>query len=62
MDPELAETFGPTLLAIATNARADPRERPAGSKTADRLGYVATPLDDGLLEFIGWLKEIGRLD
>jgi dihydroflavonol-4-reductase len=61
-DPELAETFGPTLLAIATNARADPRERPAGSKTADRLGYVATPLDDGLLEFIGWLKEIGRLD
>jgi nucleoside-diphosphate-sugar epimerase len=62
MDPELAETFGPTLVAIATEARADPRERPARSKTTDRLGYVATPLDDGLLEFIGWLKEIGRLD
>jgi dihydroflavonol-4-reductase len=62
MDPELAETFGPTLMAIATDARADPSERPARSKTTDRLGYVATPLDDGLLELIGWLKEIGRLD
>jgi nucleoside-diphosphate-sugar epimerase len=61
-DPELAEIFGPTLMAIAKEARADPSERPAISKTADRLGYVATPLDDGLLELISWLKEVGRLD
>jgi dihydroflavonol-4-reductase len=61
-DPELAETFGPTLMAIATDARADPRDRPTRSKTADRLGYVATSLDDGLLDLISWLKEIGRLD
>jgi dihydroflavonol-4-reductase len=61
-DPELAEIFGPTLMAIATDARADPSERPAISKTASRLGYVATPLDDGLLELIAWLKESGRLD
>ena len=61
-DPQLSETFGPTLVAIATKARADPRARPAASRTAARLGYVPTPLDDGLLEFIGWLKAIGRID
>jgi dihydroflavonol-4-reductase len=62
MDPELAETFGPTLMAIATGERADPSERPARSKTAERLGYVATPLDDGLGELVSWLREIGRLE
>ncbi len=61
-DPELAERFGPTLMAIATEPRADPRQRPATSKTAERLGYVATPLDDGLRELIAWLREIGRLN
>ncbi|MHB8466573.1 MAG: NAD-dependent epimerase/dehydratase family protein [Acidimicrobiales bacterium] len=61
-DPELAATFGPTLVSIATKPRADPRQRTAESKTAARLGYVATPLDDGLLELIGWLKAVGRLD
>ena len=61
-DPELAASFGPTLLSIATKPRADPARRTGQSKTAIRLGYVSTPLDDGLLELIGWFKSIGRLD
>jgi dihydroflavonol-4-reductase len=60
-DPELAEAFGPTLVSIASKPRGDLRQRSVESKTAARLGYVPTSLDDGLREFIDWLKEIGRL-
>jgi dihydroflavonol-4-reductase len=61
-DPELAAQFGPTLMSIATKPRADAPLRTAESKTAVRLGYVATPLDDGLVALIDWLRAIGRLD
>jgi nucleoside-diphosphate-sugar epimerase len=61
-DPELAAQFGPTLMSIATKPRADAPRRAAESKTAMRLGYVATPLDDGLRALIDWLVAIGRLD
>lgn len=61
-DPELAALFGPTLMSIATKPRRDPGDRPAVSKTAQRLGYDATSLDDGLTALIEWLHAIGRLD
>jgi dihydroflavonol-4-reductase len=60
-DPELVAFFGPTLMSIAGK----PRREPTGvgeSKTAKRLGYAATPLDDGLGALIEWLRDIGRLD
>jgi len=61
-DPKLAELFGPTLMSVATMPRGDPALRAAGSKTATRLGYVATPLDIGLRALIEWLVAIGRLN
>jgi dihydroflavonol-4-reductase len=61
-DPELAAMFGPTLMSIATKPRPDPIVRIAESKTAQRLGYLATPLDDGLRAFIDWLTGIGKLE
>jgi nucleoside-diphosphate-sugar epimerase len=61
-DPQLAEQFGPTLMSIATKPRGDPATRTAVSKTATRLGYTATSLDDGLRALIDWLRAIGRLD
>jgi dihydroflavonol-4-reductase len=61
-DPELAKMFGPTLMAIASDERRERRRPSVESKTARRLGYVPTPLADGLRALIDWLRAIGRLD
>jgi nucleoside-diphosphate-sugar epimerase len=62
-DPELAEVFGPTLVAIATKAAAGSpvRRSLADSKTYKRLGYDPISLDQGLKSTIEWLREIGRI-
>ncbi len=62
-DPELAEVFGPTLVAIATKAAAGSpvRRSLADSKTYKRLGYDPSGLDEGLKSTIDWLREIGRI-
>jgi dihydroflavonol-4-reductase len=62
-DPELAEVFGPTLVAIATKAAAGSpvRRSLTDSKTYKRLGYDPISLDEGLNSTIGWLREIGRI-
>ncbi len=63
-DPELAEVFGPTLVAIAekaAQARPD-RRNLEDSKTYKRLGYSPISLDEGLATTLGWFREIGKLD
>jgi dihydroflavonol-4-reductase len=63
-DPELAEVFGPTLVAIAfklASAR-PPRTRLTESKTYKRLGYDPISLDDGLAITTRWLRQIGKVD
>ncbi|HVA10417.1 MAG TPA: NAD-dependent epimerase/dehydratase family protein [Acidimicrobiales bacterium] len=61
-DPELAEVFGPTLVAIAKKAACERAERASlkDSKTYKRLGYDPISLDAGLQSTIEWLREIGR--
>jgi nucleoside-diphosphate-sugar epimerase len=60
-DPGLLATFGPTLIAIAEQARATPVTRDlTDSKTFTRLGYDPIGLDEGLSSTIDWLREIGR--
>jgi len=63
-DPELAEVFGPTLLAIAFKLAAvsTPRRELTESKTYKRLGYDPVSLDDGLRATTAWLREIGKID
>ena len=63
-DPELAEVFGPTLVAIAFKLAAapSPRRALAESKTYKRLGYDPIGLDDGLRTTTAWLREIGKID
>jgi dihydroflavonol-4-reductase len=63
-DPEVLETFGPTLLAIAykLGAVTTPRRGVTESKTYKRLGYVPTSLDDGLRQTAAWFSSIGKLD
>ena len=61
-DPELAEVFGPTLVAIAAKAakgRAAVRGACPESKTYKRLGYDPISLDEGLLGPREWLRELG---
>jgi dihydroflavonol-4-reductase len=62
-DPELAEMFGPTLMAIATRAAEEspPRRRLRDTKTYQRLGYDPISLDEGLGVTLDWLHQIGRL-
>jgi dihydroflavonol-4-reductase len=61
-DAELAAAFGPTMLAIAEKRRDEQegasRETP---RTTTRLGYDPTPLDDGLEQFLGWLRQLGQI-
>ena len=63
-DPELAEVFGPTLVAIAAKAAQDRRERRPlpESKTFKRLGYDPISLDDGLIATTAWLRALGKID
>ncbi len=60
--PELAEVFGPTLVAIATKAAEErPSRRPlAESKTYKRLGYDPVSLDEGLTATTTWLRALGK--
>ena len=64
-DPELAELFGATLVAIAAKAakaaKASPDRRPlTESKTYLRLGYDPISLDEGLGATVAWLRELDR--
>jgi dihydroflavonol-4-reductase len=63
-DPELLETFGPTLVAIASKAASDrPSRRPlTESNTYKRLGYLPVGLDEGLISTIAWLRALGKID
>ena len=63
-DPELAQVFGPTLVAIAKKAAAERPQRKelSETKTYKRLGYEPISLDDGLAYTLGWFREVGRLD
>jgi nucleoside-diphosphate-sugar epimerase len=62
-DPELLETFGPTLMAIAFKAASAGTGRGdlKASKTYKRLGYDPIGLDEGLMHTADWLREIGRI-
>jgi dihydroflavonol-4-reductase len=60
-EPALVEKFGPTLVAIACTERGDPSLRATDTKTSRRLGYVPTPLDDGLHQLVDWLRAHGKL-
>jgi dihydroflavonol-4-reductase len=63
-DPELAQVFGPTLMAIAVKAAGETpvRRELTDSKTYKRLGYDPVSLDDGLRATAEWLREIGRIE
>jgi dihydroflavonol-4-reductase len=63
-DPELAATFGPTLMAIASKPDTQRAERRAlpETKTHRRLGYEPTSLDEGLRSTIDWLRGHGAIE
>lgn len=63
-DPELAATFGPTLMAIASKADTERAERrgTTETKTYRRLGYQPTSLDDGLRATVEWLRHLGAIE
>jgi nucleoside-diphosphate-sugar epimerase len=63
-DPQLAEFFGPTLVAIAKKAatQAPSTRSLTDSKTYKRLGYDPISLDRGLEATTVWLRQIGRLN
>ncbi len=63
-DPELAAVFGPTLVAIAEKAAAEPepaRKDLQDTPTFKLLGYDPIALDDGLATTAGWFTAIGKL-
>jgi dihydroflavonol-4-reductase len=62
-DPELAEVFGPTLVAIAKKAAKETpeRKRLEDSKTYKRLGYNPIGLDEGLTRTLEWFRAVGKL-
>jgi nucleoside-diphosphate-sugar epimerase len=60
--PEMAEAFGPTLMAIAEAADNGARlGRTSASLTRQRIGYDPKGLDDGLRTFVPWLRELGKI-
>ena len=62
-DPELAQVFGPTLVAIAEKAARQTPERKSleDSKTYKRLGYSPIRLDEGLATTLEWFRAVGKL-
>lgn len=59
---ELAEAFGPTLMAISAAAENEVRpSRPSDTPTSKRLGYHPMSLDDGLRQLVEWLRRVGKL-
>jgi nucleoside-diphosphate-sugar epimerase len=61
--PEMADAFGPTLMAIAAAADESPRPiRPAQGLTFQRIGYDPKGLDDGLAKLVPWLRGLGRIE
>jgi nucleoside-diphosphate-sugar epimerase len=62
LSPEVAATFGPTLMAIAEAAAGEVRRpRSPDNLTRQRLGYQPMSFSDGLRLFVPWLREVGRL-
>ena len=63
-DPELAEVFGPTLVAIAKKWDEETPERKnlENTKTYKRLGYSPLSLDDGLAQTLEWFRALGKVD
>jgi dihydroflavonol-4-reductase len=62
LSPEVAATFGPTLMAIAEAAASEMRPpRSPDNPTSRRLGYRPMSFADGLRLLIPWLREVGRL-
>jgi dihydroflavonol-4-reductase len=62
-DPEeLEKVFGPTLMAIAEAATAQPRApQQAVTPTKKRIGYDPMSLDDGLRLLVPWLRDLGKI-
>jgi dihydroflavonol-4-reductase len=64
-DPALAAAFGPTMVAIAEKASAETTSANGSDRgaprTATRLGYDPTPLDDGLGQLIAWLRALDQI-
>ncbi len=60
-DPELAALFGPTMVAIAENQSGGSSARLGQPRTAERLGYDPTSLEDGLRHLIDWLRGLGQI-
>jgi dihydroflavonol-4-reductase len=62
-DPELAEVFGPTLVAIAKKAAKGSPDRKTleDSKTYKRLGYSPIALDEGLAITFEWFRALGKV-
>jgi dihydroflavonol-4-reductase len=63
-DPELLQTFGPTLIAIAKKAAKQTPERRnlEDSKTYKRLGYSPISLDEGLASTLDWFRAVGKVN
>jgi dihydroflavonol-4-reductase len=61
-DPAVLAAFGPTLVAIAANEARTGGAGPGQPRTAKRLGYDPTSLDDGLAQFVDWLRALGQID
>ncbi len=62
-DPDLAATFGPTLMAIAQKPDEERARRlpVTETKTYRRLGYMPTGLDEGLRATVDWLRSLGAI-
>jgi dihydroflavonol-4-reductase len=58
-DPDVLETFGPSLVALARKRFPEPFFR--YELTTDRLGYRPRPLDEGLRLTLAWFEEMGLL-